>query len=125
VTTQPRSFQFLMQRLSVAVQRGDTIPRVCWELFRLQSDWTNCFIFRFIVTIVEDISNALHDSFSSIGNNLARLAKNNNKQRNIDIQSYCHKGNNISIYIEPADKNELLKLITKLRKSKSPGSHNI
>jgi len=22
-------------------------PRVCWELFRLQSDWTNCYIYNF------------------------------------------------------------------------------
>ena len=40
VTNEPRSFQFLMQRLSVAIQH------MCWEPCRRHSNWTICFIFR-------------------------------------------------------------------------------
>jgi hypothetical protein len=43
VTKDRRSFQFLLQRLSLAVQRGNAA--VCWELFQLLMHWKNCFTF--------------------------------------------------------------------------------
>jgi len=49
----------------------------------------------------------------------------NNQIDGTDFQSYCHTRIDKSIYIEPTNTSELLKLVNKLRKSKSPGPDNI
>ena len=67
----------------------------------------------------------MNNFFSTVGDNLIENLFKNNNQLNTDSQSYCHKGIVKSIYIEPADKNELFKLVNNLRKSKSPGPDNI
>ena len=77
------------------------------------------------VTTSEGISNGLNDFFSTIGDNLVSDLFKNNKIDSTDFQSYCHTRIDKSIYIEPADKSELLKLVNKLRKSKSPGPDNV
>jgi len=49
----------------------------------------------------------------------------NNAHQKADFHSYCLKGISKSIFIEPTDANELLRLVSNLRKSKSPGPDNI
>jgi len=76
------------------------------------------------VTTSEGISNGLNNFFSTVGDNLAKDLLKNNKIYSTDFQSYCHTKIDKSIYIEPTDKSELLKLVNKLCKSKSPGPDN-
>jgi hypothetical protein len=49
------------------------------------------------------------------------LHKNSYPLNSMDFQSYCHKGIKESMYVEPADKSKLLRLVESLSKSKSPG----
>jgi len=73
----------------------------------------------------EDISNQLNNFFSTVGENLVKDLFAKNPSQNVDFHFFCHKSTNKSIFIEPTNKRELLELVSKLRKSKSPGPDNI
>jgi len=59
-----------------------------------------------------------------VGDSLVKVLSENSTHPNADFHSYCLKGINRSIFIEPTDTNELLRL-SNLGKSKSPGRDNI
>ena len=44
---------------------------------------------------------------------------------NQDFKSYCHKPHKDTFFVTPTNSTELMKIITKLNKSKSPGCDNI
>jgi len=68
----------------------------------------------------------LNNFFSTVGDNLVKDLFENKKIYSADFQSHCHTRIDTRFYTEPTDdKSELLKLVNKLRKSKSPGPDNI
>ena len=46
-------------------------------------------------------------------------------RQNVEFHSFCHKSTNNSIFVESTSKRELLELVSKLSKFKSPGPDNI
>jgi len=60
-----------------------------------------------------------------VGDSLVKELSKNNAHSNADFHSYCLKGINKSMFNEPADTDELLRLVSNLRNTKLPGPDSI
>jgi len=79
-------------------------------------------------TLTDDnnISNGINNYFSTIGEKLDKeLSQKTSKFNYHDFKSYCHNPYKNSFFVAPTNNTELMKIITKLNNSKSPGYDNI
>ena len=77
----------------------------------------------YTLTDDKNISNEINKYFSTIGEKLDKEL--NQKASRYDFKSYCHKPYKNSFFVTPTNCTELLKIIAKLKNSKSPGYDNI